>query len=118
MCRKIITYCINLPLPRGPWINSSFNSSVKSNILTTYCKSNSGNIKNVLYFAPRDILSNQNGKIVGNTNIKFSFSDGSGFYIYNNKIYCISKYAGYNEERHLLGGNDFANMFKMNNVFN
>jgi len=115
---KIITYCLNLPFPKGQWIKSSFNSSVSSNVLTTYCKSNSGKkYKNILYFLPGDVLSNNNGRIIGNTSARFSFSEGSGFYIYKNKIYCVSKYAGYNEERHILGGNDFANMFQKNNVF-
>ena len=115
---KIITYCLKLPLPEGSWLKSSFKISVTSNVLTTYCKSKSGKMyKNKLYFLPGDILSNNDGRIIGNTPVTFSFSEGSGFYIYNNKIYGVSKYAGYNEERHVLGGNDFANMFQKNNVF-
>jgi mannosyltransferase OCH1-like enzyme len=115
---KIITYCLNLPLPKGPWSKTSYNSSVESNILTTKCRSKSGElVKNVVAFLPRDNLINNNGKIVGNTNMQFSFSSGSGFYLYKNKIYCVSKYTGYNEERHILGGNDFAEMFQKNKVF-
>ena len=115
---KIITYCLNLPVPEGSWLKSSFKSSITSNMLTTYCKSKSGKMyKNKLYFLPGDILSNNDGRIIGNTSVTFSFSDGSGFYIYNNKIYGVSKYAEYNEERHVLGGNDFAIMFKKNKIF-
>lgn len=115
---KIITYCLNLPLPKGQWSKTSYNSSVESNILTTECRANSGKlVKNVVAFLPRDNLINSNGKIVGNTNMKFSFSSGSGFYLYKNKIYCVSKYDGYNKERHILGGNDFAEMFQKNQVF-
>jgi hypothetical protein len=115
---KIITYCLNLPLPEGSWLKSSFKTSITSNALITYCKSKSGKIyKNNIYFLPGDILSNNDGRIIGNTSVTFSLSDGSGFYIYNNKIWCISKYTGYNEERHLLGGNDFAIMFQKNEIF-
>ena len=74
--------------------------------------------KNVVRFMPGDKLFNINGKLVGNRNVQFSFSDGSGFYIYNNKIYSVSKYDGYNDERHILGGNDFANLFQAKDVFN
>ena len=88
-------------------------------MLTTHCRKPSGGfIKNIIRFLPHDIISNNNGRLIGNTNTNFSFSEGSGFYIYNNKVYCVSKYAGYNTERHILGGNDFANMFSSNNIFN
>jgi mannosyltransferase OCH1-like enzyme len=115
---KIINYYINLPLPKGSWINNSINYSVNGYTLTTFCKSfNKKYIKNVIRFVPRDILRNVNGKIVGNTKCNFSFSEGSGFYVYNDKIFIVSKYSGYNKERYILGGNDFAIMYQNNDLF-
>jgi hypothetical protein len=116
---RMINYTFHLKIPEGPWQITSNNIDIKSNILTTYCRSPSGSsIKNVVRFMPGDKLFNINGKLVGNRNVQFSFSDGSGFYIYNNKIYSVSKYDGYNDERHILGGNDFANLFQAKDVFN
>ena len=114
---KMINYYLNLPLPKGPWINTSFNYSVDGYKLKTICKSQSGNKENIVTFVPRDTLYNINGEIKGNTNASFSMSEGSGFYVYGERIYCVSKYSGYNEERHILGGNDFAKMFNNKNIF-
>lgn len=114
---KMINYCLNLPLPKGSWINSSFGYSVHGYKLKTICKSSSGNKKNIVPFIPTDKLHNVNGQIKGNTKANFSFSEGSGFYVYGEIIYAISKYSGYNEERHILGGNDFAEIFKNKNIF-
>jgi mannosyltransferase OCH1-like enzyme len=116
---KIINYCLNLPLPSGDWKTTSINNSVSSNVLTTYCKTSSAQlVKNVVRFLPHNNLLNNNGKIVGNTNAHFSYSDGSGFYMYQNIIYCVSKYESYNKDRIILGGNDFANMFQNRTIFN
>lgn len=114
---KMINYYINLPLPKGPWINNSVDYKIDGYILTTKCKSRSGYVENKVTFVPRDILYNVNGVIKGNTQAYFSYSEGSGFYVYGERIYCVSKYLGYNEERHILGGNDFAKMFQNKNIF-
>jgi mannosyltransferase OCH1-like enzyme len=114
---KIINYYLNLPLPKGCWINSSIKYKVDGYILTALCKSQSGYIENKVTFVPRDTLKNINGFIKGNTKASFSFSKGSGFFIYNDRIYIVSKYAEYNEERHILGGNDFAEMYENNDIF-
>jgi mannosyltransferase OCH1-like enzyme len=114
---KMINYYLNLPLPGGSWINSSIDYKVDGYILTTLCNSSSGYKKNKVKFLPKDILYNVNGVIKGNSPAYFSFSEGSGFYIYKNKIFCVSKYLGYNEERYILGGNDFAKMYENNNIF-
>jgi mannosyltransferase OCH1-like enzyme len=115
---KMINYYINLPLPKGPWIKDSINYKINGYILTTKCKTNSGKYKeNKITFIPRDTLYNVDGRILGNTHCSFSYSEGSGFYIYGERIYCVSKYLGYNEERHILGGNDFAEMFQNKNIF-
>jgi mannosyltransferase OCH1-like enzyme len=114
---KMINYYLNLPLPKGHWINSSINYKVDGYILTTLCKSRTGYVENKVTFIPRDTLYNVNGVIKGNTQAYFSFSEGSGFYVYGERIYCVSKYSGYNEERHILGGNDFAKMYENNNIF-
>jgi mannosyltransferase OCH1-like enzyme len=108
---KIINYYVDLPLPKGSWIRSSFGYSVRGYKLKTICKSSSGNKKNIVSFIPTDTLDNVNGQIKGNTKVNFSFTQGSGFYVYDEIIYSISKYSGYNEERHILGGNDFTECF-------
>ena len=116
---KIINYSINLPLPKGNWINNSIGYKVNGYTLTAFCKSSNGKyIKNIVRFVPRDILKNSNGKIIGNTNPYFSFSEGSGFYTYNDKIFIVSKYSEYNKDRIILGGNNFATMFQNNDLFN
>jgi mannosyltransferase OCH1-like enzyme len=113
-----IKYHIDLPLPNGCWRNSSINSIVKYNKLITYCRSTTGEYKrNEIYFLPNDYLRNDNGRIIDNSNVIFNLSNGSGFYINNNKIYCVSKYEGYNEERHILGGNDFAELYSKGLIF-
>jgi hypothetical protein len=112
-----MNYYIHLPLPKGSWIHSSFGHSVHGYKLKTICKSSSGNKKNIVTFIPTDTLENVNGHIKGNTKVNFSFTEGSGFYVYDEIIYAISKYSGYNEERHILGGNDFAEIFNSKNIF-
>ena len=114
---KIMNYYLNLPLPKGPWINSSFGHKVHAYKLKTICKSSSGNKINIVTFIPTDTLENVNGHIRGNTKVSYDLTEGSGFYVYGGIIYAISKYSGYNQERHVLGGNDFAEIFKNKNIF-
>jgi mannosyltransferase OCH1-like enzyme len=114
---KIMNYYLHLPLPKGSWINSSFGNSVHGCKLKTICKSSSGNKKNIVTFIPTDTLENVNGQIKGNTEVNYTFTESSGFFVYDKIIYFISKYPGYNEERHILGGNDFAQIFENKKLF-
>ena len=117
---KILEYAFNLPLPKGGWIDSAKNYYVTNgNILHAECRSMNGSwITNNVRFYINDDLSNINGKIVGNTNFICEQVKGSGLIYDNNNIYFISKYKNYNNERLLLNGNDFADMYKNNDIYN
>jgi len=117
---KILNYKFNLPLPKGAWIHSSRNYYVtKGNVLHTECKRKNGswNTNNVVFHI-NDDLSNDNGQIVGNSNFVYNETDGSGLICDDNNIFFISKYKTYNNERLLLKGNDFANMYINNDLYN
>jgi mannosyltransferase OCH1-like enzyme len=121
---KILKYDFNLPLPKGSWINSSRKYYVSNgNILNAECIVNSfGNmfekwVKNRIQFSFGDVLSVSNGKIINNKPLNYNLCEGSGFVIDNERLYFISKYNGYNDERLILDGNDFAKMYHSNDIF-
>jgi hypothetical protein len=75
-------------------------------------------VESSCYFTVGDQLQNGDGCFVGNTDIKYKECDGSGFIYDKDACYGSSKYSEYNQERHILGGNDFANMFIQNELYN
>ena len=117
---KILEYKFNLPLPKGGWIHSSRNYYVtKGNILHAECRSMNGSwITNDIIFNINDDLNNNDGRIVGNTLFIYNEVNGSGLVYSDNNVFFISKYETYNNERLLLKGNDFGNMYKNNDVYN
>ena len=119
---KIIDYKFNLPLPTGCWKQSSKNYFVKNgNILEAECKNIKGNyIKNIINFSIDDDIMNVDGILNGHHHFKYECVDGSGliFSKEDNITYLISKYPEYNNERLLLGGNDFAKLVKQNEIYN
>ena len=65
-----------------------------------------------------DDLNNDDGRIVGNTTFIYNEVNGSGLVYSDNNVFFISKYEKYNNERLLLKGNDFANMYNNNDIYN
>jgi mannosyltransferase OCH1-like enzyme len=116
---KILEYKFNLPLPKGGWIDTARNYYVTNgNILHAECRAISGSwVTNNVKFYINDMLDNMDGKLIGNTNFIYEEVEGSGL-IYGNNIYFISKYKNYNNERLLMNGNDFGNMYKNNDIYN
>jgi mannosyltransferase OCH1-like enzyme len=117
---KILEYKFNLPLPKGGWIHSSRNYYVtKGNILHAECRRMNGSWnKNDVMFNINDDLNNDDGRIVGNTTFIYNEVNGSGLVYSDNNVFFISKYEKYNNERLLLKGNDFANMYNNNDIYN
>ena len=117
---KLIDYKFSLPLPKGGWIHSSRNYYVRNgNILHAECRRMNGSWNtNDVIFNINDDLNNDDGRIVGNTSFFYNEVNGSGLLYDNDTIFFISKYESYNNERLLLNGNDFANMYINNDVYN
>ena len=117
---KILDYNCNLPPPNGSWKGTCIDTSIEGNTLKTSVKKNDGTIiKRIIKFLPWDTIKNIDGKLVGNTAFAYKQIPGSGlvFSQEDKKIYINSKYPGYNEERLILGGNDFSEMFQNNKLF-
>jgi mannosyltransferase OCH1-like enzyme len=115
----ILNHCFDLPIPKGNWIDSSRNYYVNKNILYTECKSFSGEwINNEIYFSPGDHLTNINGYINNNTYITEQSCIHSTILYDEEKIYFFTKYPNFNNEKIMLNGNDFAEMYINNNIFN
>jgi mannosyltransferase OCH1-like enzyme len=117
---KLIDYKFSLPLPKGGWIHSSRNYYVRNgNILHAECRRMNGSWNtNDVIFNINDDLNNDDGRIVGNTSFFYNEVNGSGLVYDTNNIFFISKYESYNNERLLLNGNDFANMYINNDIYN
>lgn len=117
---KILDYKFNLPLPKGGWIHSSRNYYVtKGNILHAECRRMNGSWNtNDVMFNINDDLNNDDGRIVGNTTFIYNEVNGSGLVYDDNNIFFSSKYETYNSERLILKGNDFANMYNNNDIYN
>ena len=118
----ILNHSINLPLPKGSWINSSRNIQIKYNTLYAECKNISGkwNETNITFYV-EDEISNMNGKLISpsSLNRKSNFDKNSTFIYDENKLYFNSKYDNYDYEKvTFLDGNDFAVMYKSNNIIN
>jgi hypothetical protein len=73
---------------------------------------------NDVIFNINDDLNNDDGQIVGNNNFVYNEVNGSGLVYDNNNILFSSKYETYNSERLILKGNDFANMYSNNDIYN
>ena len=117
---KLIDYKFSLPLPKGGWIHSSRNYYVRNgNILHAECRRMNGSWNtNDVIFNINDDLNNDDGRIVGNTSFLYNEVNGSGLVYDTNNIFFISKYESYNSERIILNGNDFANMYINNDIYN
>lgn len=116
---KLIKHSFDLPFPKGSWINSSRNYSIKDNILTAECESTSGEWKqNRISYSVQDYIENLNGVLVNNTYFEYNSSNGASIMYDEKKEYFITKYSNYNYERLILNGNNFAEMFKNNDVIN
>jgi mannosyltransferase OCH1-like enzyme len=117
---KMLDYKFNLPLPKGGWIDSSRKYYVTNgNILHVECRSMNGSwITNDVMFNINDDLNNDDGRIIGNTTFIYNEVSGSGLVYDNNNIFFSSKYETYNSERLILKGNDFANMYNNNDIYN
>lgn len=117
---NILEYKFNLPLPKGGWIHSSRKYYVtKGNILHAECRRMNGDwLTNDVIFNINDDLNNDDGRIVGNSNFVYNEVSGSGLVYDNNNILFSSKYETYNSERIILKGNDFANMYRNNDIYN
>jgi mannosyltransferase OCH1-like enzyme len=117
---KILEYKFNLPLPKGSWINSSRNYYIiNGNILHAECRRMNGEWStNDVIFNINDELNNDDGRIVGNSNFVYNQVNGSGLVYDNDTIFFSSKYETYNNERIILKGNDFGNMYRNNDVYN
>ena len=74
-------------------------------------------IKNEIYFLSTDNITNDNGKLIQPNDRYFSQEEGSSYIYDNDNIYFNTKYDKFNEEKILLGGNDFAKMFADKDVF-
>lgn len=109
---KILEYSRHLPLPKGNWYESCKDTTVHGNILKTRAKRIDDSYKdNVITFHPGDQLQNHDGKLIGHQSFEYIECPGSGLIFDSTKVYLNSKYDGYNEERLILGGNNFAEMF-------
>ena len=119
---KIITYSFNFPLPKGGYLDSVKNAVVTNgNMLNVDCFDYYGNlVKNIISFVIGDSLENDNGKIVYNTKYDYKETAGSGliFSESDNIFYAISKYPNFDNEKILLNGNDYIQLFKNNNIYN
>jgi mannosyltransferase OCH1-like enzyme len=118
----ILNYSINLPLPKGSWINSSRNIHIQYNTLYAECKTISGewNKTNIDFYV-EDEISNMNGILISSCNLnrKTNFDKNSTFVYDDNKLYFNSKYDNYDYEKvKLLNGNNYAVMYKSNNIIN
>ena len=115
---KILNHSFDLPLPRGNWIDSSRNYFVKDNILKAECRNNSGNwVKNNIKFSVGDFIINNNGNLINNTNIEYTSCDGSTILYDEDKIYFFTKFPNFNQEKIILNGNNYTEMFKNNSFF-
>jgi mannosyltransferase OCH1-like enzyme len=104
----------NLPYPGGSWLNSSRNIKIINNTLTCECKRiNRKWVYQSTYFLTSDIIHNKDGKLCGATNINYTYRS-SRFIIDKKTVLFATKYEGYNDERFIMGGNDYATMFKNN----
>jgi mannosyltransferase OCH1-like enzyme len=116
---KLIKHSLDLPIPKGRWEYSSRNFSVKNNILTAECESTSGEwIQNKIKFSVGDNIENLDGKLVNNTHFEYDPCEGCTLVYDELKIYIITKYSNYNNERLILNGNNFAEMFMNNDIIN
>jgi len=117
---KILRYTFNLPPPQGSWrLDARDFKITEGNLLTANIRNNRGKIVlNKIRFLPKDNIISNNGVLVGNSNFVYKQTEGA-VYIYddeNKRIIANSKYPGYNEERIIMEGNDFAKMFAMGYV--
>ena len=120
---RVIDYCYNLPIPKGSWIETARNYFVENgNTLIAELKNYEGIfVSDSIKFNLTDIISNINGKFkreVNNDEL-FIYEEVpvSGLLYYNDIVYLNSKYPGFNKEKIILEGNDFAKLFKEDNIF-
>jgi mannosyltransferase OCH1-like enzyme len=117
---KLIPYVFNLPFPKGTWNLSCKKSKIiNGNILETYARKINGSyMYNKIKFNLSDNLTNTDGVITNNTSLNYTECDGSGL-IYDNETFNVilsTKYKEYNDERLLLDGNDFCDMYKKGDI--
>ena len=116
---KILNHSFDLPIPNGSWINSAKNYYVKDNTLFAECRNNSGLwIKNSIKFNVGDNIKNNNGYLYNNTHLEYTPCEGSTILYDEIKIYFFSKFPNFNEEKIILNGNNYSEMFNNNNIFN
>jgi mannosyltransferase OCH1-like enzyme len=116
---KILNHSFDLPIPSGNWIESSRDFSVKDNILKTECRNNSGDwIKNSIKFSVGDFIINDNGILINNSNIDYHPCDGSTILYDEEKIYFFTKFPNFNQEKIILDGNSYSEMYLNKNFFN
>ena len=115
---KIIATSFNLPRPKGEWFKTSKDIKIVGNKLTCFCLNMKNKlIKNEIYFLSTDNITNDNGKLIQPNDRYFSQEEGSSYIYDNDNIYFNTKYDKFNDEKILLGGNDFAKMFADKDVF-
>lgn len=115
---KIIATSFNLPQPKGEWFKTSKDIKIVGNKLTCFCLNMKNKlIKNEIYFLSTDNITNDNGKLIQPNDRYFSQEEGSSYIYDNDNIYFNTKYDKFNDEKILLGGNDFAKMFADKDVF-
>ena len=116
---KILNHSLDLPFPKGSWIDSAKNYYVKDNTLYAECRNSYGKwIKNSVKFNVGDNIINNNGYLNNNTHIDYTPCDGSTILYDNDKIYFFTKFPNFNTEKLMLNGNDYSEMYKNNNLFN
>ena len=111
---KITYYNANLPMPKGSWIDSARNYSVKKgNVLEAQILNKEGKwINNSVKFSLGDILFNDNGRLKGSTN-DASFKNIAD---YTDGL-IVSSYNEFRREAEFLGGNNQHELFKNRQIY-
>jgi hypothetical protein len=111
---KVTFYNRNLPMPKGSWIDSARNYSVKKgNILEADLLNTEGKwTSNSIQFSFGDILINDNGRLKGATNTP----------LYKNTLLykeglMLSSYNEFSQERGYLDGNNHHDLFKRKQIY-
>jgi mannosyltransferase OCH1-like enzyme len=111
---KVAFYNRNLPMPKGSWIDSARNYSVKKgNVLEADLLNTEGKwVGNSILFSLGDILINDNGRLKGATNTPLY----KNILLYKEGL-MLSSYNEYPLEREFLDSNNHHDLFKRKNIY-
>jgi mannosyltransferase OCH1-like enzyme len=111
---KVAFYNKNLPMPKGSWIDSARNYSVKKgNVLEAQLLNTESKwINNSVKFSLGDILINDNGRLKGATNTPLH----KNIAIYKEGL-MIASYNEFKREAEFLDGNNHHELFKNKQIY-